>query len=162
MNIQLLRVDYQNKQQTKDLVMLLNAYAIDPMGGAEELTDFVKENLISAMASRRDVFTVICYVDNEPAGLINAIEGFSTFAAKPLMNIHDVTVLPKFRGLGLSEKMFNEIESLAISRDCCKLTLEVLEGNKIAQNAYEKYGYSGYELDPEMGKAIFWQKKIRS
>ncbi len=162
MKIKLILADYHNEQQAKDLLMLLNGYAIDPMGGAEELSDFVKDNLIKVMASRQDVFTVLCYVDDEPAGLINAIEGFSTFAAKSVMNIHDVTVLPKYRGLGLSEKMFSEVEALAISRGCCKLTLEVLEGNKIAQNAYEKYGYSGYELDPEMGKAIFWQKKIKS
>jgi len=161
MKLELILADYHNKQHSTDLLMLLNSYAVDPMGGGEELSDYVKSNLIQSLASRQDVFTVLCYVDDEPAGLINCIEGFSTFSAKPLMNIHDVTVLPKFRGLGLSEKMFVEVEKLAKEKDCCKLTLEVLEGNKVAKNAYEKYGYSGYELDPEMGKAIFWQKKLK-
>ncbi|MCJ8320569.1 MAG: GNAT family N-acetyltransferase [Colwellia sp.] len=161
MKLELIRADYHNEQHSTDLLMLLNSYAVDPMGGGEELSDYVKSNLIKSMASRQDVFTVLCYVDDVPAGLINCIEGFSTFSAKPLMNIHDVTVLPKYRGLGLSEKMFIEVEKLAKEKDCCKLTLEVLEGNKVAKNAYEKYGYSGYELDPEMGKAIFWQKKLK-
>lgn len=160
MKLELVRANYHNEQHSNDLLMLLNSYALDPMGGSEELSDYVKSNLIKSMASRQDVFTVLCYVDGDPAGLVNCIEGFSTFSAKPLMNIHDVTVLPKFRGLGLSGKMFDEIEKLAKEKECCKVTLEVLEGNTVAKNAYEKYGYSGYELDPEMGKAIFWQKKL--
>jgi ribosomal protein S18 acetylase RimI-like enzyme len=57
--------------------------------------------------------------------------------------------------------MFSEVEKLAQEKGCCKLTLEVLEGNEIAKNAYTKFGYSGYELEPEMGKAIFWQKKLK-
>ena len=40
------------------------------------------------------------------------------------------------------------------------LTLEVLEGNKVAQAAYRASGFAGYELDPEVGRAMFWQKKL--
>ena len=160
MKLELIRADYHNKKHSDDLLMLLNSYGMDPMGGGAALSGDIQANLIQAMASRCDIFTILCYVNDEPAGLINCIEGFSTFSAKPLMNIHDVTVLPKYRGLGLSEKMFIEVEKLAQEKGCCKLTLEVLEGNEIAKNAYKKFGYSGYELDPEMGKAIFWQKKI--
>ena len=40
------------------------------------------------------------------------------------------------------------------------MTLEVLEGNEIAQHAYRSFGFAGYELDPRMGKAMFWQKKL--
>ncbi len=54
----------------------------------------------------------------------------------------------------------NELKPLRKTRDCCKLTLEVLEGNHIAQAAYTKFGFSGYELDPEMGRALFWEKKL--
>jgi hypothetical protein len=44
--------------------------------------------------------------------------------------------------------------------DCCKLTLEVLEGNKLAQAAYIANGFVGYQLVSEMGQAMFWQKKL--
>jgi ribosomal protein S18 acetylase RimI-like enzyme len=74
--------------------------------------------------------------------------------------MHDVTVDSEFRGLGLSTKMMEKVESVAKERGACKITLEVLEGNKVAQNSYTKFGFSGYELDPEMGKAIFWEKII--
>ena len=160
MSIYLIKADYKNEQHAKDLIMLLNAYALDEMGGAEALTAEVQENLVATMAKRSDVFTVLCYVDNEPAGIINCVEGFSTFSCKPLINIHDCGVLAKFRGLGISLKMFAEVEKIAIERGCCKLTLEVLQGNKIAQNAYKKLGFSGYELDPKLGHALFWEKKL--
>ena len=69
-------------------------------------------------------------------------------------------VLPEFRGLGISQKMFDKVETIARERGCCKLTLEVLTGNKSAQKAYLKSGFSGYELDPLMGKAMFWEKTL--
>jgi hypothetical protein len=56
--------------------------------------------------------------------------------------------------------MLNKAEEIALGLGCCKLTLEVLEGNTIAQVAYKSCGYSGYELNPKMGKAMFWQKKL--
>jgi ribosomal protein S18 acetylase RimI-like enzyme len=160
MAVNIFLADYNNPQQGEDLVMLLDNYAKDPMGGGEGLSDYVKENLVQTLAKRNDIFTILCYVDDEPAGLINCIEGFSTFNCKPVMNIHDVTVLAKFRGQGLSTKMLNEVEALASFRGCCKLTLEVLEGNEVAKKAYQKFGFSAYELDPKLGKALFWEKKI--
>lgn len=160
MTVKLIKVDYNNEQHAKDLIMLLNAYALDPMGGGEPLSAYVKQNLVATLAKRNDVFTVLCYVDNEPAGIINCVEGFSTFSCKPLVNIHDCGVLDKFRGLGISLKLFAEVEKIAIDRGCCKLTLEVLQGNDVAKNAYKKLGFSGYELDPALGHALFWEKKL--
>lgn len=162
MQIDLIRADYQNEQHGKDLIMLLNAYALDEMGGNEALTDYVQQNLVNILKQRNDVFTVLCYVDAEPAGIINCVEGFSTFNCKPLINIHDCGILAKYRGMGLTAKMFAEVEKIAKEKDCCKLTLEVLQGNKIAQNAYKKLGFTGYELDPTLGHALFWEKKLKS
>lgn len=161
MIIELIKADYHNEQHGKDLMLLLNAYALDPMGGGEALNADVQKNLVATLAKRNDVFTVLCYVDNEPAGIINCVEGFSTFNCKPLINIHDCGVLTKYRGLGLSLKMFAEVEKIALERGCCKLTLEVLQGNDIAKNAYKKLGFSGYELDPKLGYALFWEKKLK-
>ena len=56
--------------------------------------------------------------------------------------------------------MLKKIEELARSRGYCKLTLEVLEGNIPAKVAYLKSGFKPYQLDPEMGQALFWEKKI--
>jgi len=158
--INIIQADYHNEQHSQDLVMLLNAYALDPMGGGEALADNVQQNLVATLAKRNDFLTLLCYVDNKPAGILNCVEGFSTFKCKPLLNIHDCGVLKEYRGLGLSQKLFNEAEKISRERGFCKLTLEVLEGNIVAQNAYKKLGFAGYELDETMGKAMFWEKVL--
>ena len=160
MKIILIQADYHNEQHGKDLVMLLNAYALDPMGGGEALADDVQQNLVATIAKRNDFLTLLCYVDDKPAGILNCVEGFSTFKCKPLLNIHDCGVLKEYRGLGLSQKLFIEAIKISRERGYCKLTLEVLAGNIIAQNAYKKLGFSGYELDVETGKAMFWEKVL--
>ena len=153
-------VDYTNPQQAQEFVYLLNEYALDPMGGGKPLSDFVTQNLALEMSKRDYAFSFICYVDDKPAGLINCIESFSSFACKPLVNIHDIVVLRDYRGLGISQKLLAKAEDVAREKGCCKLTLEVLSGNEVAKNAYRKHGFSGYELDPQKGSALFWQKNL--
>ncbi len=153
-------IDYKNSQQGQDLIFLLNIYAKDPMGGATALSDYTKANLPNALEKLPNAFSVIGYIDDKPAGLINCFFGFSTFKCKPLIYIHDVVVLSEFRGQQVSLKMLEYVEKYAKENDCCKMTLEVLEGNTIAKNSYLKFGFKGYELDPEMGKALFWEKLI--
>jgi GNAT superfamily N-acetyltransferase len=152
--------DFSNPAHDSAIVYLLNEYAKDEMGGGEELSAFTQTNLVSEMAKRSSIHVVIAFVDGKPAGLINCIESFSTFACKPILNIHDVVVLSEFRGKGISSLLLKKAEEIAVSLDCCKLTLEVLEGNKTAQAAYVANGFAGYQLDPVMGRAMFWQKKL--
>lgn len=160
MKIEVVVVDYLNAQQGADLIHLLDGYAQDPMGGGAPLSATVKQNLVVTLSKTPHAFSLICYVDAEPAGLINCFEGFSTFSCQPLINIHDVVVGNKFRRMGVSQLMFNQVEVIARQKGCCKLTLEVLEGNQVAKNAYLKQGFAGYELSPAMGQALFWQKSI--
>ena len=152
--------DYSNEKHGIDIVYLLDSYAKDPMGGGESLPLYVKENLVAELAKLSYAFSLICYVGTEPAGLINCFHGFSSFSCKPLINIHDVIVLDVYRRLGVSQLLLNEVENIAKEKGCCKITLEVLEGNNTAKKAYLKQGFAGYELDPEMGKALFWQKPV--
>ncbi|GKX54869.1 N-acetyltransferase [Leminorella grimontii] len=160
MNVEVILVDYNNAGQAEDLIALLDGYAKDPMGGGEALEDDVKSRLAAELSRLPHAFSVMAYVGGKPAGLINCFMGFSTFAARPLVNIHDVTVDAAYRGLGIAQRMLTKVESIAKERGCCKMTLEVLQGNLGAQSSYRKFGFSGYELDPEMGQAIFWQKKL--
>lgn len=130
------------------------------MGGAEDLSPFVKTNLIAALLARQGVHILLAFVDEKPAGLAICFEGFSTFACKPLLNIHDFAVAPEFRGRGLAKRILKKVEELAYALGCCKITLEVLEGNKTAQTVYKSCGFAHYELDAQMGRALFWQKKL--
>ena len=152
--------DYNDPNHASDIAFLLNDYAQDEMGGGEALPDSVQVNLAVELAKLPHAFTVICYVDGEPAGLANCFMGFSTFKCKPLINIHDLSVVERFRGQGISQMLLAKVEEQAKIKDCCKVTLEVLEGNEAARNSYLKFGFDGYELNPNMGKALFWQKLI--
>ena len=157
-DLRLCRADYHNPVHAAALVQLLDAYAQDPAGGGEALSDFAKANLAKALAARPQAFSVLAFVGDQPVGLINCIEGFSTFACRPLVNVHDVAVLAGFRGQRVGEQMLALVEQIAQERGACKLTLEVLAGNASAIRLYERVGFAGYQLDPAMGQAQFFHK----
>lgn len=73
------------------------------------------ERLPAALAARPDSYTLIAYCNGEPAGLLNAFEGFSTFYCAPLINIHDVNVRKAWRGRGIARHLLNAIEAIAVA-----------------------------------------------
>ena len=152
------RADYANVSDAAAVVMLLDAYASDPAGGGEPLSDFAKANLVPALAARPTAFSILAFDGELPVGLVNCIEGFSTFACKPLVNVHDVAVLASHRGQRIGEQMLALAEQIARERGAGKLTLEVLSGNTGARKLYERIGFADYQLDPAMGHACFMQK----
>ena len=158
------RANYADPVHAQALVSLLDAYARDPMGGGEPLSAFARVNLVQALADRPQAFSVLAFDDaGQPAesravGLVNCIEGFSTFACQPLVNVHDVAVLPAYRGRGIGEQMLELVAQIARERGACKLTLEVLQGNAGAARLYQRVGFAHYQLDPSMGHAQFMQK----
>ena len=159
-DIVVVQADYSNPVHAQAVRDVLNHYAKDPMGGGEALSAQVLEALPAELAKRAHAFSVLAFVDDVAAGLVNCFEGFSTFAGKPLVNVHDVSVVDTFRGLGLSHKMLAKVEDIARERGCCKITLEVLEGNPVAQGAYRKFGFSDGQLDPAYGHMLFWNKYL--
>ena len=160
MNITILKADFSSKKQRDEITLLLNSYAKDPMGGGKPLEKYVIENVANELSRIPHAFSVIAYVNDKAAGLINCFELFSTFSCKPLINIHDVIVLEEYRGRRLSHEMLKKVEDIATERGCCKLTLEVLSKNEIAKSSYKKFGFSAYELNPVAGQAFFWEKQL--
>jgi len=153
-------IDYSNAAEATDLMMLLNHYARDPMGGGKPLATEVQSTLIDELGKRDFFNSAIAYVEGRPAALVNYAEGFSTFAAKPLINVHDLVVHADFRGQGLSHKLLQFVQKEARARGCCKLTLEVLAENEIAKSSYRKFGFEPYQLSDDGGAAQFWQMKL--
>ncbi len=156
--IEVVRARYDDPAHGAALLDLLDAYARDPAGGGEALGDFARENLIAELAARPFMFSVLAFDGGMPVGLVNAIEGFSTFACRPLVNVHDVVVAASHRGRGIAAQLFAEVEAIARERGACKLTLEVLDGNAPARTLYQRLGFAAYQLDPAMGHAQFLQK----
>jgi len=155
-----LLADLNNPNHAEDFMTVLRNYAKDPMGGGGPLPDNVIESLVPALKKLDNNRIVLCYIDDKIAGIANCFFGFSSFKAKPLINIHDFAIMPEFRGQGLSKNLLDKVEEIAKESDCCKITLEVLENNHKAKHVYQVFGFEGYELNPEMGKAVFWQKTL--
>ena len=155
--LQVREVDYLDPRQAAELVDLLDAYARDSAGGGQALSDFTRSELPAHLAARPAAFSVIAYDGETPVGLVNCIEGFSTFACRPLVNVHDVVVIASHRGAGVGRLMLERVIELSHRRGACKLTLEVLSGNRSAIALYERLGFAPYQLDPAMGQAQFFQ-----
>jgi ribosomal protein S18 acetylase RimI-like enzyme len=158
--LQVIQADYNDPRHAQALVQVLDLYAQDPMGGGQALPQHVLAALPGELAKRPQAMSILAFDGDIAVGLVNCFEGFSTFACRPLMNVHDVMVIEAYRGKGVSQQMLTLAETLARQRGCCKMTLEVLEGNTRAQAAYRKLGYGGYELVLASGNALFWQKTL--
>ncbi|MBO9579768.1 MAG: GNAT family N-acetyltransferase [Sphingobium sp.] len=159
-NLVIERVDYADPVHGDALFRLLDIYARDPAGGGEPLDLAKKGVLLAGLAATPNAFSLLAYLDGQAVGLANCFTGFSTFAMKPVVNLHDLAVDPDFRGRGIGRALFAAIESEARSLGAAKVTLEVLSRNDRAKRLYRSLGYGDYRLDPHMGQALFWQKVL--
>lgn len=151
---------YEDPVCAPAIVDLLNHYAASTEGGGQGLSAQAASTLLSNLRSRPWMVTWVALLNQRPVGLLIAVEGFSTFAGKPLFNIHDVVVHSAFRRRGIAKALFQELECYAVAKGACKLTLEVLSGNTAAKHAYQIMGFTPYQLDPALGTAGFWHKLI--
>jgi GNAT superfamily N-acetyltransferase len=153
-------VGFRNPEDASALVHVLDSYARDPMGGGEPLAIDVRERLPAALAGVPGAFAFLAKLGGRAVGAAVCFTGFSTFAARPVVNIHDVCVMAPHRGRGIARALFARVETEARARGACKITLEVLSGNHGAKRLYKSLGYDDYVLDPEAGHALFWQKRL--
>ena len=98
--IEIREADLSNPVDGAALLALMELYARDPMCGGQGLSDFTRAHLIDALASRPSAHVILALAAQEPAGLLIGLEGFSTFACRPLLNIHDLVVAEAFRRQG--------------------------------------------------------------
>jgi ribosomal protein S18 acetylase RimI-like enzyme len=83
---------------------------------------------------------IIAEHEGTPVGLANCFTAYSTFRAKPLINIHDLCVHHDWRGKGVGSILLAAVAEEAQRRGCCKVTLEVREDNP-ARRLYDRNGY---------------------
>ncbi|XOV80204.1 MAG: GNAT family N-acetyltransferase [Aestuariibacter sp.] len=157
MTTEIVIVDFNNPLHCRDLPEMLDSYACDPMGGGTPLAEKIKAQLMTELSKLPYYVGFLVYQNDKPVAFANCFMGFSTFACKALLNIHDFAVLPEHRGQGLSQMLMKAIAAKAKELGCCKLTLEVLSGNASAINAYKKFGFTLYQLDEKAGTAQFME-----
>ena len=158
MSLHVAAVDLYDPVQATIWLGLLDHYARDPMGGGDGLSDYAKLNLVHTIREVPGFHGALAWLDGEAVGLIDCFAGFSTFAAKPLLNVHDIVVHASQRGRGVGQALLTWAEQRAGELGCCKLTLEVLSNNTRAMRSYEQAGFVPYALDPAAGHALLMQK----
>ncbi|MBN2104521.1 GNAT family N-acetyltransferase [bacterium] len=142
------------------VLALVDAYARDPMGNGRPLTDRVKKSLIPALQKHPTTLIFLAYNEDLPVGIAVCFYGFSTFQARPLINIHDLAVQSAYRGRGISRQLLQAVEQKAGETGCCKITLEVQEKNHRARHVYKAAGFDQAEYEPAAGAALFYSKWI--
>lgn len=153
-DLEITEADYHNPEHGRAIIELLDAYSRDPMGQEAPLPESVRQHLIPGLKNTPGSFLYLAFVEGKPAGIITCFTGFSTFKARKLVNIHDIAVMPEFRGMGIGQKLIEAAEKRAVSLGCCKLTLEVRDDNR-AKHLYKRCGFEAGE--PEM---LFWTKEL--
>jgi ribosomal protein S18 acetylase RimI-like enzyme len=157
--VEIVEADLDRPDHQDAVLALTDAYAIDPMGSGEPLPVAIRERLIDGLRKHSTTLIFLAYVDDEPAGIATCFLGFSTFAARPLINIHDLAVSPGHRGRRLGAELLAAVERKARELECCKITLEVGDANARAKALYERAGFS-QPTSHDAGKLIFFTKDL--
>ncbi len=158
--IQIIKADYTDEEHRTAIPYLLNEYAKDLLGFRSQLDNWVLNNLTSGLENFTNAIVLLAKTDHKFVGMAICFLGFSTFKARPLINIHDFLVLKEFRNRFIGKKLLQEVETIAKKMHCCKITLEVQENNTSARRLYNSYGFKHSFLKEEAGDQLFLTKEL--
>ena len=158
--IDVVEADLAKPPHQAAVLELTRSYARDPMGNGAELPGSVQASLVERLRAHPTTLIFLAFEGPEPAGIATCFLGFSTFAGRPLVNVHDLHVAPRFQRRGIGRRLLEAVEGRARALDCCKLTLEVQAGNHPARALYRSFGFRDGEYEPEAGVVLFREKKL--
>lgn len=158
--LEIVEADLKRPDHQRMVVDLIDAYAMDPMGNGGPLPPRVKRDLIPGLHGHPTTLIWLALRSGEAAGIAVCFVGFSTFAARPLINIHDLAVRPRWRGGGIGRRLLEAVEEKARGMGCCKVTLEVLANNHRAMRIYAAAGFAQAVYGGEGGAALFYAKHL--
>jgi hypothetical protein len=88
--------DFDDPRLCGDFLALLDHYMQSPTGNGQPMSDALRRRLPAELRRRPHVLSYLAYRASDggqrAVGLINCVEGFSTFAGQPLLNVHDIVV----------------------------------------------------------------------
>jgi len=156
----IVEADLDRADHQKAVVAMTAAYALDAMGNGGPLPSDVLEQLIPGLRAHPTTLVLLAYVEETVVGIATCFLGFSTFAARPLLNLHDFSVLPEYRGRGIGQALLRAVEAAARERGCVKVTLEVQENNRRARELYERAGLAQAVYGDATGGSLFYSKTL--
>ncbi len=158
-DVTVIEADLQDRQHQAAIVYLVDAYARDPMGNGDGLPAEVRDRLLAGLRQHPTTMIYLAFAGDKPVGIAVCFVGFSTFAAQPLINIHDLAVVPEYRGQGVGRLLLERVEARGRELGCCKLTLEVRADNHRAQHLYARAGFGDVAFSQGAG-TWFLQKPL--
>lgn len=146
MEILIREADLTIDDDASSVVDVLDSYARDPVGGGTALSTEVRKRLVGELRNHPLALVLLAFGAGTAVGLAICFFGLSTFRAQPLLNIHDLAVLPGYRGRGVGRALLTAAERHAVDRGCCKLTLEVQDDNRPARRLYQRFGFEDFVM----------------
>ena len=156
----IVQADFDDTQHRAAVLEMTRAYACDPMGNGRDLSGEVQRALIDGLRKHPTTLIFLALDRDQPVGIVTCFVGFSTFAARPLVNVHDLHVTKDYRRRGVARLLLEAVEKKARELGCCKLTLEVQENNHAALALYRGFGFVNGQYEPEAGTVLFREKKL--
>jgi len=153
-DVQVTLADLNDPVQQAAVVELLDMYARDEFGSGQPLAAEARNALVPGLV-RHGARVYLASRGEQPLGLAICFAGFSTFRARPLLNIHDLAVRPEARGLGIGRLLLARIEADARELGYCRVTLEVRADNARAQGLYRRMGFR-----PSEPETWFWTRPL--
>lgn len=159
--IEIIEANLGDETLVRGIIDVLDCYAREPVGGQEPLPAEVRERLLTDLQTV-DAAVIFAALDEDGrvVGVAVCFRGYSTFKARPLLNIHDVAVLQECRGRGVGTALLAAVERKARADGCCKLTLEVLDDNEGARRLYDRLGFGDGGPGDRETKTLFMQKPL--
>lgn len=157
---EIVTADLDNPIHREAIPAMIDAYARDPMGRGEPLDPEVLREMVPGMQRYPGSVVVLAMDGEEPIGIANCRIGFSSFYAKPVLNVHDLSVIAGRRGEGIGRALLERVEEKGRELGCCKLTLEVLETNRLARGLYERFGFGDYSTGNRPVPTYFLEKGL--
>jgi len=158
--IEIITADLKQTDHQRAVVELTEAYAQDPTVNGIPLSAEVNRTLVRKLQEHPTTHILLAYSDDQPVGIATCFLGFSTFAARPLLNLHDFAVLAEHRGQGIGRELMAAVVSMARELGCCKVTLEVDEHNDRARRLYFAAGFDRADSASQAGPWQFMTKPV--
>jgi ribosomal protein S18 acetylase RimI-like enzyme len=137
------------------LVHCLDDYAAGPMGRDQGLSAEVQRAIVPGLRRHPERVIRLALYERSVVGAAVCFVGFSTFSAKPRLNVHDLCVLGPHQGRGVGRALLDAVLEAARAVGCSGVTLEVRTDNERAQRLYRSLGFSGGSVP-----MLFWERKL--
>jgi ribosomal protein S18 acetylase RimI-like enzyme len=141
MSYHIAEADLDDAAHAAGLVHCIDSYAAEDMGGGHALSDEVKRALVPGLKEQPGRVVLLALHGREVVGAAVCFMGYSTFAAKPRLNVHDLCVLAAHRGHGLGRRLMEGVIERARAAGCTQVSLEVRADNAIARRLYQSLGF---------------------